>query len=97
MRQSNTHEKNSYISPGLKSSPKAIKWVTLRGLYFVNCRLCSGPNGVKDLMSHPFFATIDWEKLKRREIDPPYQPAIASDEALNFDDVSKPPNLNISF
>jgi len=57
-------------------------------------RLCSGPNGVKDLMSHPFFATIDWEKLKRREIDPPYQPAIASDEALNFDDTftSKTPH-----
>jgi len=53
-------------------------------------RLCSGPNGMKDLMSHAFFATIDWEKLRKREIDPPYQPAIASDEALNFDDVIFP-------
>lgn len=37
-------------------------------------RLGSGPDGDKEIMDHPFFAKIDWEKLMRRELSPPYKP-----------------------
>ena len=48
-------------------------------------RLCSGPNGMTDLMNHSFFSTIDWNRLKVRTIDPPFKPAVVSDEAFYFD------------
>lgn len=34
-----------------------------------------GSNGdVNEILSHPFFADIDFEKLQRKEILPPYMP-----------------------
>uniref|UniRef100_A0A0K0ETV1 Ribosomal protein S6 kinase n=1 Tax=Strongyloides venezuelensis TaxID=75913 RepID=A0A0K0ETV1_STRVS len=49
-------------------------------------RLGSGPDGVKNIKSHSFFATIDWEKLLKKEIDPPFKPAvIGMDETTYFD------------
>lgn len=41
-------------------------------------RLGYGPNGCKQIKSHEFFSTIDWNKLYRREIKPPFQPTPAS-------------------
>ncbi|CAI5793746.1 S6 kinase alpha-6 isoform X1 [Podarcis lilfordi] len=37
--------------------------------------LRSGPDGVEEIKRHPFFSTIDWNKLYRREILPPFKPA----------------------
>lgn len=38
------------------------------------------------IKQHPFFISIDWEKLSRRESDPPYKPIVAHDKDLqNFD------------
>uniref|UniRef100_A0A4W3IXT0 Ribosomal protein S6 kinase n=1 Tax=Callorhinchus milii TaxID=7868 RepID=A0A4W3IXT0_CALMI len=38
-------------------------------------RLGAGPDGVEEIKRHPFFSTIDWNKLCRREIHPPFKPA----------------------
>nr|CCD12967.1 unnamed protein product [Trypanosoma congolense IL3000] len=38
---------------------------------------------VEELKAHPFFRDIDWEKLVRREIDPPFHPS--SNSLCNFD------------
>uniref|UniRef100_A0A670K0F4 non-specific serine/threonine protein kinase n=1 Tax=Podarcis muralis TaxID=64176 RepID=A0A670K0F4_PODMU len=35
----------------------------------------AGPDGVEEIKRHPFFSTIDWNKLYRREILPPFKPA----------------------
>jgi len=39
-------------------------------------RLGSGPTGSQEIRQHPFFASIDWEKLEAREVTPPFQPEV---------------------
>ena len=49
-------------------------------------RLGSGPDGGKDIKSHQFFSTIDFEKLFKKEITPPFIPAInRTDNLFYFD------------
>ena len=46
----------------------------------------AGPNGVEDMKSHVFFATINWEKLVKRQIVPPFKPVASRvDDAFYFD------------
>lgn len=46
----------------------------------------SGPDGIDEIKKHPFFATIDWDKLLRKEIQPPFKPAVSrADDAFYFD------------
>ena len=47
-------------------------------------RLGTGPGGVNDIKFQPFFSTIDWDRLFKREIKPPFKPACTS-EVVNFD------------
>jgi serine/threonine protein kinase len=60
----------SYVSPEAQS--------LLEGLLTrdVEKRLGSGPEGGKDIKNHPFFKGIDWEKLDRKEIEPPFKPNV---------------------
>ncbi|CAM5075759.1 ribosomal protein S6 kinase alpha-3 isoform X1 [Chelonia mydas] len=43
-------------------------------------RLGAGPDGVEEIKRHLFFSTIDWNKLYRREIHPPFKPATGRPE-----------------
>lgn len=48
----------------------------------------SGPNGICDIKSHPFFQSIDWEALYNRQVTPPFIPAVnRSDNTVYFDKV----------
>lgn len=48
-------------------------------------RLGAGPNGINDIKSHCFFSTIDWARLEKKEVRPPFIPAVSRDDAFYFD------------
>ncbi|GFS38011.1 putative protein kinase C delta type homolog [Nephila pilipes] len=44
----------------------------------------SSPSG--EIKDHPFFSTINWDKLERKEIPPPFKPTVLSEsDTRNFD------------
>ncbi|KAL8007576.1 putative GPCR kinase, protein kinase-like domain superfamily [Plasmopara halstedii] len=57
----------------------------LRGLICRNPakRLGSGPCGAQEIMDHPFFAQVDWEKLYKRDFPVPFRPVVKSDGEVN--------------
>nr|CAD7453030.1 unnamed protein product [Timema tahoe] len=49
-------------------------------------RLGAGPDGVNEIKAHSFFATIEWDMLLKKEIHPPFKPAVSrADDAFYFD------------
>ncbi|KAL6438116.1 hypothetical protein ACFW04_004387 [Cataglyphis niger] len=44
-----------------------------------------GAGGVEEIKGHIFFATIDWDALYKKEIRPPFKPAVREDDAFYFD------------
>ncbi|KAL4157041.1 hypothetical protein PRNP1_006067 [Phytophthora ramorum] len=57
----------------------------LRGLICRNPakRLGSGPCGAQEIMDHPFFGQVDWEKLYKRDVPVPFKPVVKSDGEVN--------------
>ncbi|KAK3553970.1 hypothetical protein QTP70_017462, partial [Hemibagrus guttatus] len=69
-----------FLSPEVQS--------LLRALFKRNPtnRLGAGPDGVEEIKRHQFFANIDWNKLYRKEIKPPFKPAVGRPEdTFHFD------------
>ncbi|KAF7496475.1 Protein kinase C [Sarcoptes scabiei] len=47
---------------------------------------CSLESGEEDVRSHPFFRRIDWDKIAKREVQPPFKPKIKHrKDVSNFD------------
>ena len=40
---------------------------------------CNPKTGAEDIKGHLFFKSIEWDKLERRELKPPFKPKIVSD------------------
>ncbi|KAL9122718.1 MAG: hypothetical protein Q9187_000737 [Circinaria calcarea] len=62
-------------------------------------RRLGAKHGVQDLMAHPWFATIDWERFEKKLIEPPFRPKLKSDNVSNNDpkvpeEPWNAPNLN---
>lgn len=51
-------------------------WSLIQGLLIREPRerLGGTVNGEKNIIEHPFFADIDWAKLFKRELEPPFVP-----------------------
>jgi len=46
---------------------------------------CHRDSGFTEIMTHPFFKTIEWELLEQKQIPPPYRPRLESERDLaNF-------------
>merc|ERR1719512_654882 len=46
---------------------------------------CHKESGFMEIMTHPFFKTIEWELLEQKQIPPPYRPRLESERDLaNF-------------
>ena len=49
-------------------------------------RLGSGTDRVEEIKRHRFFASIDWNQLLRKAIDPPFKPVLTrAEDASHFD------------
>lgn len=51
-------------------------------------RIGSGPTGCEAIKKHPFFKTINWSKLERREIESKFRPTVKCSASVeNFDKI----------
>jgi serine/threonine protein kinase len=71
--EKNSEEVNCFLSDDVKN--------LLHGLLNKNPlqRLGSGPFGAKEIMDHPWFQEINWEKLYKKEVIPPFKPIVKKD------------------
>lgn len=51
-----------------------------------NKRLGNGKAGISEIKKHSYFKGINWDKLERREIAPPYVPTIQSSQDTKYVD-----------
>ena len=47
---------------------------------------CHPQTGFNDIMSHPFYRSINWDQLEQKQIKPPYKPELKSDRDLEHFD-----------
>lgn len=67
------------ITMANKSSPEFYDLLSATLKKDPHCRLGSA-NDASDLMSHPFFAHIDWEQVEGRTMAPPFVPKLQSQD-----------------
>ncbi|KAI8613135.1 kinase-like domain-containing protein [Chytriomyces sp. MP71] len=49
-------------------------------------RLGSGPTDALELKQHPYLASLDWTRLERKQLTPPFKPLVESEtDTSNFD------------
>lgn len=58
-------------------------------------RLGSGPRKGQEVKDHDFFSSIDFEKLLRKEVKPPYIPALAPNDSQFYFSEKQPKNSSI--
>ncbi|ORY43143.1 kinase-like protein [Rhizoclosmatium globosum] len=51
-------------------------------------RLGAGPTDALEIKQHPYFSNIDWPRLEKKQIMPPFKPVVESEtDTTNFDPV----------
>jgi RAC serine/threonine-protein kinase len=51
-----------------------------------NARLGGGPGDYKEICCQAFFSSVNWEKVYRKEIEPPFRPQLSSDMDTSYFD-----------
>lgn len=49
-------------------------------------RLGAGPDDAHEIMSHPFFASVNWADLLAKKIPPPFKPQVESETDTRYFD-----------
>jgi len=70
----------SYVSADAQS--------LLEGLLTRDVEKRLGSSSSQDVKKHPFFKDIDWEKLEKREMEPPYKPKVKNDSDTSLIDTA---------
>jgi len=70
----------SYVSADAQS--------LLEGLLTRDVEKRLGSASSQDVKKHPFFKDIDWEKLEKREMEPPYKPKVKNDSDTSLIDTA---------
>jgi serine/threonine protein kinase len=67
----------------LYANPNYYNFHSANAIDLMSKLLCKDPhhrlgteNGAEDIKNHPFFESIDWDKMLRKEITPPYIPLL---------------------
>ena len=54
---------------------------------------------MEEIKKHPFFASVEWDKLQKREIEAPFTPLISGPRDLKYFDVAftgKNPDMSMT-
>ncbi len=70
----------------LEKSVSLLTWYS-NNLVQPNDRIGCGAKGAEEIKQHPFFEGIDWDKLYKRELKPPFVPETKSErDTANVDE-----------
>jgi len=77
------------VKHGIEMSPQLQDLITRLLDRDPVTRIGSSAEDAKEIVSHPFFAGINWDALTERQLDAPYLPEKKPDEEYNGDDVDQ--------
>ncbi|KAM3142915.1 hypothetical protein pb186bvf_004978 [Paramecium bursaria] len=82
-------EREPDMQPYFSQNAKSLLTGLLKMEVYINNQQAGqrlGSNGAYEIMLHPFFQSIDWDLLQKRQIEPPFKPALNGQLDLqNFD------------
>ncbi|CAI2728306.1 unnamed protein product [Schistosoma spindalis] len=67
-------------------SREAVSLISKLLVVDVNRRLGSGPSDSEAIKMHPFFRNTDWDRVLKKQVEPPFRPTLTSDTDVSLFD-----------
>nr|CAH8849522.1 unnamed protein product [Trichobilharzia regenti] len=67
-------------------SREAVSLISKLLVVDVSRRLGSGPSDSEAIKMHPFFRNTDWDRVLKRQVEPPFRPTLTSDTDVSLFD-----------
>ncbi|CAH8518688.1 unnamed protein product [Heterobilharzia americana] len=67
-------------------SREAVSLISKLLVVDVSRRLGSGPSDAEAIKMHPFFYNTDWDRVLKRQVEPPFRPTLTSDTDVSLFD-----------
>ncbi|CAH8541481.1 unnamed protein product [Heterobilharzia americana] len=77
-------------------SREAVSLISKLLVVDVSRRLGSGPSDAEAIKMHPFFYNTDWDRVLKRQVEPPFRPTLTSDTDVSLFDPSLPISAMVS-